>query len=773
MMHSPTPYVPSPSSTREPSSNGGRLVSTSGRTLPLQGTTLAADAAGGVARVVVEQRFQNVHAEALTVTYSLPLPSDGAVSGFSFVVGGRRVVGEIDRKRAARERYEEALAEGRSAALLEQDRSSLFTQEIGNIPPGEEVIVEVTVDQRLRWLDEGAWEWRFPTVVAPRYLGEPGRVRDADRVAQDVSDGPIGARVSIELAVRDAIAKGARPESPSHALQASSSGEGLRVTLRESAGARLDRDVVVRWWVARPRVGVTLDTGRAAEGAPSRHAHGLLTIVPPTVGGGTQPVQRDLIVLLDTSGSMEGEPLAQAVRVTSALVETLRDDDQLELLEFSSSVRRFRHGPVPATKSARREALSWLKSLRASGSTEMRSAIVAALQGLRSHAQRQVVLVTDGQIGFESQVVGTIVNQLPASSRLHTVGVGSAVNRSLTGPAARAGHGLEVILGLGEDPERAAARLVARTKAPLLVDLSLTGSALVEHAPAKLPDLFAASPALIGVALRPEGGELTVHGRTLDGDWEQTLRVAPVDPGQGNAAVVALFGREAVEDLETRLAAGDGRRAIDADIEALGIDFQIATRLTSWVAVSRDRAVDPGDPRRRQRMPHALPHGMSAEGLGLRAATAARMSSVLQSPLAALPSDLMDDDEDFIPAVAAPRSASAKPALDLKARFGRASTGSFGAPGGGIPAPPFAAKHAAVHAPEGKAEPGYGAPPPSQSALGPVPQAAPRPSASQQTLRVEMGEEIQPYRARTRRLRILAFLLFLIVLAVIVALLRR
>ena len=147
MMHAavaPSP-APTPSTT---TSAGGRLVSTTGRALPLLSTSLTADASGGVARVVVEQRFHNPHAEPLAVTYSLPLPADGAVSGFSFRIGGRRVVGEVDRKKAARERYEQALVEGRSAAILEQDRSSLFTQEIGNIPPGEEIIAEVIVDAR-------------------------------------------------------------------------------------------------------------------------------------------------------------------------------------------------------------------------------------------------------------------------------------------------------------------------------------------------------------------------------------------------------------------------------------------------------------------------------------------------------------------------------------------------------------------------------------------------------------------------------------------------
>ncbi len=608
----------------DPLSIGGRLVAADGRALPLAGSRLDVDAAGGVARVALEQRFRNPHAEPLAVTYSLPLPADGAVSGFSFRIGDRRIVGEIDRKARARERYEQAIVEGRSAALLEQDRSSLFTQEIGNIPPGAEIIAEVIVDQRLRWLDEGAWEWRFPTVVAPRYLGEPGRVEDAARIAQDVADGPITARAALRCVVRDVIPQGRRPESPSHAIDVAPHEDGVEVSLRHGAGARLDRDVVVQWPAAAQGVGASLDLGRPRAGratsAGDHAAYGLLTILPPSPEIATRPLPRDLIVLLDTSGSMGGEPLSQAVRVVSALVETLREEDQLELIEFSSAARRWRGAPVAATSAARREAIAWLRALHAAGGTEMRQGILEALRGLRPGAQRQVVLVTDGQIGFESQVVAAILERLPAASRLHTVGVGSAVNRSLTGPAARAGRGVEVVIGLGEDPERAAWRIVSRTRAPVVVELEIGGSAVIDHAPARLPDLFAGAPAMIGVSLRPEGGSLRIHGRTAAGTWEQRIDVPPVGAGEGSGAVAALYGREVVEDLETRLAAGGDRREIDASIERAGLGFQISTRLTSWVAITEEATVDPRDPLRRERMPHELPYGMSAEGLGLRPA---------------------------------------------------------------------------------------------------------------------------------------------------------
>ncbi|MCU1281711.1 MAG: hypothetical protein JWM53_5257 [bacterium] len=600
-------------------SNGGRLVTADGRTLPLRGATLRADARGGIARVVVEQRFANSYAEPLAVTYLMPLPSDGAVSGYAFTIGDKRIVGEVDRRAAARERFEDAIASGHSAALVEQERSSLFTQEIGNIPPGAEVVAELTIDQKLRWLDEGAWEWRFPTVAMPRFMGASGRVADQAKVMVDVADAPLPAQARLSLVVRDRIVEGRRAESPSHALSIGSDG----AIALAAEGTRLDRDIVVRWPVAAATPGATLDVGRPADGKPhAGHAYGLVTLVPPARAAMPPSVARDLCLLIDTSGSMSGEPLAQACRVLEALVDTLGDDDSLEMIEFSDAPRRWKRKPERATQKARKEARDWLRALRASGSTEMREALMEALAPLRAESQRQIVLVSDGAIGFESEIVADILQKLPAASRIHTVGVGSGVNRSLTEPAARAGRGVEVIIGLGEDPERAARRICARTAAPLVVDLVLEGSALVEHAPTRLPDLFAGAPALCAVALSPSGGELVARGRTPEGRWEQRLSVPPTAAGEGNGAVVALFGREKVEDLEMRLCAGEPAETIDRAVERVGLEFQIATRMTSWIAVSDEPSVDPTKPTRKQRIPQELPFGVSVDGLGLRGAPA-------------------------------------------------------------------------------------------------------------------------------------------------------
>lgn len=586
---------------------GARLVSSDGRQLILQGVALRVDAGGGLARAVLEQRFVNPHDEPLALVYQLPLPADGAVAGFAFRVGERRIVGEIDRKESARGRFEDAILEGRTAGLFEQDRSSLFTQEIGNVPPRAEVVAEISVDQKLRWLAEGSWEWRFPTVVAPRYLGSPGHVADAERVTVDVLDGASPVSVALELLVRDALAPGTEPTSPSHSIHTTHATEDTQIRLAAEGNA-LDRDLVVRWPVAMASIGARLEIAREERNADS--SFGLLTLVPPVVKPNGDTVPRDLIVLIDASGSMSGAPLEQARCIVEALVRSLDVRDTLELIAFSSEPLRFRARPEQATEPLRIAALAWLRKLQASGGTDMDRAVAAALAPLRTGAQRQVVLVTDGLVGFESEVVAHVLRALPDTARLHSVGVGSAVNRSLTAAAARAGRGAEILVGLDEDGADAAQRLVSHLSAPLVTEIAIRGSAVRCCAPARLLDLAAGAPVLVSLELDPAGGEIEIHGH----GFERRIAVPAAEPQTGRSVLASIFARECVEDLEMRAVAGE---KLDSEIEQLGIAFAIATRLTSWVAVSEEPTVDPRQATRRVRIAQALPHGMSLDGFGL------------------------------------------------------------------------------------------------------------------------------------------------------------
>ena len=349
MIH-PAPMTPAPSDSK--------LVTPSA-TLPLEGTTLRLEASGGIARVVLEQRFKNKHPDPLAVTYTFALPADAAVSGFAFAIGDRRIEGEVEKRRVARERFEQAIAEGKTAALLEQERSSLFTQELGNVPPGAEVRCEIAIDQRLRFIDEGSWEWRFPLASAPRYLGGPGRVEDAAEIALDVAEA-LAPRAALHMTIADALAQGRTPESPSHPVVV----EGGRVELGDGGTAALDRDVVVRWRVAALEPSVTRSSRaqRQTRGrARAAHDRPAAARGPRTIGRArSDRAARHLRARCRARRS--SRHAAWRWRSSTAFAIGTR----LELIEFSSAPRRFRKAALPATEDSKQAALDWLAKLRAS-----------------------------------------------------------------------------------------------------------------------------------------------------------------------------------------------------------------------------------------------------------------------------------------------------------------------------------------------------------------------------------------------------------------------
>ncbi len=601
--------------TPEGASSGAELVTSDGRSLALVSATLVGTAQGGLARLVLEQTFANSSDTILNVTYRMPLPADGAVSGYAFVIGERTITGVVDKKHKARETYETAIASGHTAALLEQERADIFTQRLGNLPPHERVTARITIDQRLVWLPEGEWELRFPTVIGPRYIGAADTVADARATHVKVSDQPLALRFQIALSIGDKITGGAKPQSPTHALVKS----GTRYELQ--SGARLDRDIVVRWAVAAAAPGLMLSTARRVTG----DAFGLVTIVPPSRAAKQAAIARDVLILLDTSGSMSGGPLDKAKQVLALIIDSLGDKDRIEVIEFSNEPRRWKTEPVVATAQVKAEAIAWVRAREAGGATEMRKAVIDSLATLRIGAQRQVVLVTDAYVGGEQQILEALHRRLPASCRLHVLGVGSAVNRSLATALARAGRGAEVIVGIDEDAERGAKRLLDRTKLPMLTNVEIAGSALLRHAPEKLPDVFEGAPLVAALALEPEGGELVVRGQTADGAWEQRITVPPNQPGEGNQAIAALYGRERVADVEASAMIDAGT----AEIEELGLTFQIATRMTSWVAVDDARVVTGLS--RDEVVPQELPYGTSAGAFGLRPAQGQPMQPAMIS----------------------------------------------------------------------------------------------------------------------------------------------
>ncbi len=603
---------------------GPGLVAVDGRRFPLRSTAIAARAEGGLAESRLVQTYANPYVEPLEVIYTLPLPADGAVIGYTIKLGVRLITGEIERLEAAREAYERALEEGRTAGLLEQVRPDTFTQKLGSLPAGAEARIEIRVLHPLAFLapagrEYASWEYRFPTVVGVRYQGEPGRVPDAGDLDVNRAAGegtPV--RLDLELVLSDGGPGELQPQSPGHALRIEASENGCLLRLKEAAP--LDRDVVVQWRATTADVGVRLVEGAGLPGDDGRY--GLLTITPPERPGAT--FARDLTILIDASGSMSGDPLESCKEVVRALLGSLGPGDRFEMLAFSDSVRNLVRGPVNATPARIRRAQELLRNLEARGGTEMAHAMFEALSPLRPDAQRQVILLTDGHIGFESQVIA-VVRAHPPGCRVHAVGVGSAPNRTLTRGVARAGRGAEIFIDSFASASSAAQRLLAATVGPVLTDVWIEGTACRRVAPERLRDILAGQPLVAALELAPQGGVLQVRGR-LAGcaeAWVQMIEVtAACSPAAaaGPLPIGALFGRESVEDLELRLATAEGGDAasIEAEIEAIGLRHRITTRRTSLVAICDEPTVDPAAPRRRERLAVELPAGVSAEGVGLR-----------------------------------------------------------------------------------------------------------------------------------------------------------
>ena len=365
---------------------------------------------------------------------------------------------------------------------------------------------------------------------------------------------------------------------------------------------------------------------RAGQRGSADPAYGLVTIVPPTSAG--RHFARDLVLLLDVSGSMDGRPLEHLKAVVTSVIDSLADEDRMEIIAFSSFPVRFHERPIHASAAERKRASAWVRALQASGGTELIPAIEEALRPLRDETPRQVIIVTDGQIGFEAAAVRAIRDRLPRASRLHAVGVGSASNQAFLRPAARAGRGVEVVIDLDEAATQGAERIVAATREPVMIEVAIEGTA-VQAAPS-LPDLLSGSPVVVTIGVRPEGGSLIVRGVTPQGTWEERLDVPPPAAGERLEALPALWAREAIESLELDLACGGDRAHIDRQIERIGVEHAVSSRLTSWIAIAEEPSVDPREPVRTERIPQALPYGMNAEGLGLSLSVGSRLTHELR-----------------------------------------------------------------------------------------------------------------------------------------------
>jgi len=567
--------------------------------LPLDRLDVRARISGLVARTTVTTEFVNAHDTALEATYVFPLPDRAAVTAMTMTAGGRTVEAELQERAAAREAYDRAIQAGQRASIAEEDRPDVFTMRVGNIPPGERVVVELSLTGPLPW-EDGAATFRFPLVVAPRYVpgaplpGTPvgdGQARDTDAVpdASRISPPvllpgfPNPLRLSIAVDIDTAGLPLDEVRSSLHTVT------GRDGRLEIAPGERADRDFVLRLPYEGDGSGAVFvpDAGDGAQGG----AYQLVMLPPASRDGGEHP--RDVVLLLDRSGSMGGWKMVAARRAAARVVDTLTTADRFAVLTFDHQIDHpadLGEGLSEATDRNRFRAVEHLARADARGGTELLAPLRAGLSLLAGSEARErvLVLVTDGQVGNEDQILAE-AGSLIGSTRLHTVGIDRAVNAGFLGRLAALGAGRCELVESEDRLDEAMEQIHRRIGAPLVTDVTVSG---VE--PGRPQSIFPGVPlVMFGRWSGEVPATVTVQGRTRD-DTPFHAEV-PVER-RDEPAVTAQWARARLRELEDRYAAGD--HSLEQQIVATSLRYGVLCRFTAFVAVDSRVVTEGGRPRR-------------------------------------------------------------------------------------------------------------------------------------------------------------------------------
>jgi Ca-activated chloride channel homolog len=584
---------------------------------------------GPVARTIVKQRFRNDGSEWVEGVYVFPLPDTAAVDRMRIQAGERVIEGVIREKEQARTEYEQAKKSGARAGLVEQQRTNLFTTSIANLSPGETVSVEIEYLQTVPY-DDGLFSLRFPLSVTPRYIpGTPsGRqgsgwsadtdsVPDASLITPPVvtqsQDHRVGLRVRIDAGVP--LANIESRYHPVTVTEAEGASNRFDVALAESS-VPMDHDFELTW--------------RAVAGSMPRAvlfrenvdqlAHYLLMVLPPDEAGAgapmhTPPMPRELVFVVDTSGSMHGVSMEQARQVLLLALDGLRATDRFNVIQFNSVTSELFPQSVAASPGNVGLAANYIRSLAANGGTEMRPALERALTGAEAGEHlRQIIFVTDGSVGNEQELFSLIDRRL-GNSRLFTVGIGSAPNSLFMRKAAEAGRGTYTFISALHEVRERMEGLVRKLEHPRLTGIEVEWPETALAYPQIVPDLYAGAPIVqkVRLAAAPQNGDqVRISGTSPAGDWGVDL---PVAAERINPGIAAIWARARIEHLEDSERQGADADEVRAAVVETALAHHLVSRHTSLVAVDRTPVRPQSSSLDSEQVPTLLPYGQSQRAI--------------------------------------------------------------------------------------------------------------------------------------------------------------
>lgn len=574
---------------------------------PLKNTSVTAEIAGFIARVRVRQEFENPFSEAIEAIYTFPLSHNGAVDEMTMTVGTRTIRGKIMPREDARSVYEAAKADGKTASLLDQQRPNIFTQAIANIMPGEKVVVEISYVEMLKY-EEGSYEFVFPMTVGPRY--SPASVKDAAKVKPPyVSDRP-GHDISIDVRLNAGVPI-EHVYSPSHRVQqANFSSSSSRVTLRNGRTIP-NKDFILSYDVSGEKLQDAVLAHRGERGG-----FFALVLQPPDKIGIEDRTPKEIVFVLDTSGSMSGFPIEKAKEAMRLSMEGLHPDDSFNFITFAGDTKILFAAPVPATHSNVGQALEFLETRSGAGGTEMMTAVKAALDPSDSQNHLRIVcFMTDGFVANEAEIIAEV--QRHPNARVHTFGIGSSVNRYLLEKLAQAGRGEAEFIGLNDDGSKAARKFYERLRTPLLTDISIdwTGLPVTDVYPSRLSDLFSSKPLIIqGRYTADFNGRARLRGKLAGQEYVREIAINLPEKEPSNNALATLWARARIEELsmeKLRPENSSNSSSFDKQIMDVGLEFGLMTAFTSFVAVE-EKVVNYNGVPTKVEVPAAMPEGVSA-----------------------------------------------------------------------------------------------------------------------------------------------------------------